>query len=98
MSTPKARAVQVPGAQPVAVEQEAQASEVIEPNAEAEVDEEVAALRAELAATKAKLAEKEAAVVAAPDQSARLTAGGAQQTAQGWLVPETFGAPAVKKA
>ena len=104
MSTAKARAVQVPGAQlapqtlaEVLTEDDVSTIKaVMEPNASADVDDEVAALRAELAATKAKLAKKEAARVVAP--VVPLKAGGAQQTEKGWIVPETFGSPAAKKA
>ena len=109
MSTPKTRAVQVPGAQPAPVNTEADASleetGLDETGAEGQetADPEKEALRAELEEMRARLKAAEAAaskpakdktVAVAP---AAASIGGAKKTESGWIVPETFGAP-VKKA
>lgn len=115
----KARAVQVPGepAQELQTPTE-QAPQIVEdegvgePNARAEVNEEVAALRAQLEGERIARLEAEqraasaveqakaAAKTVAPAAPVAAQVGNAAQTPQltatGWVVPEAYGAPPVK--
>ena len=119
-----ARAVQVPGeptqdmpptedtTQDLPTGSDDGAGDVGEPNAPAEVNSEVAALRAQLEAAqiahveaeqRAAIAEEKAraaAQAAAPAVVPAATQGKAaatpQLTSTGWVVPQAYGAPAVK--
>lgn len=103
MSNAKARVVQVPGAQPAHVESvqgdDAEQVGANDAGGDAQQDPEKEALRAELEAMRARLAAAEKAAKAKASQPAeqpKVTAGGAQLTGAGWVVPETFGS--AKKA
>lgn len=108
MSTPKTRAVQVPGAQPATVNTEADASleetglDGTGAEGQETADPEKEALRAEVEALQARLKAAEAAAAKpATDKAvavapAAASIGGAKRTESGWIVPDSFGSPAKK--